>query len=197
MDKFNLKDVTLACIDCRNPLSTVKAFEHTLELCEFPYVKLFTNIKTFPVPGVEIVQSSVKSFEEYSRFCVFDLAACVDTSHCLIIQHDGFVVNPKAWTDEFLNYDYIGAPWAHIENKVGNGGFSLRSKKLLVAGRSLKVNNYNPEDRLICIDRWPHFAGQGCSKAPYELATRFSCENMAYTGSFGFHGNQTMETIKL
>ena len=52
----------------------------------------------------------------------------------LIIQHDGFILNHKAWDNEFLNYDYIGAPVYWMGNKlieVGNGGFSLRSKKLL------------------------------------------------------------------
>ena len=59
----------------------------------------------------------------------------IDTDFCLIIQGDGFVIHPENWTDEFLKYDYIGAPWRNLAHysfiRVGNGGFSLRSKKLL------------------------------------------------------------------
>ena len=33
------------------------------------------------------------------------------TPHVLLIQWDGFVVNPSAWSDEFLDFDYVGARW--------------------------------------------------------------------------------------
>lgn len=66
----------------------------------------------------------------------------VDTDYCLIIHDDGFIVNPHLWTDDFLKYDYIGAPWylginrgltwlQDRHNLVGNGGFCIRSKKLM------------------------------------------------------------------
>ncbi len=35
----------------------------------------------------------------------------VATPFALVIQYDGFILNPDAWRDEFLDYDYIGAPW--------------------------------------------------------------------------------------
>ena len=54
-----------------------------------------------------------------------------DTDYVLTFQSDGFILNPDAWTDEFFNYDYIGAPWGDNRYAVGNGGFSFRSKKLM------------------------------------------------------------------
>ena len=75
----------------------------------------------------------------------------IDSDFVLIIQDDGHIVNPHLWDNEFLNYDYIGAPWPNNKkwknrfskydekvssniirnfnlNNIGNGGFSLRSK---------------------------------------------------------------------
>lgn len=195
--KLNLKDITLVCIDTVDPLRTVPAFEHTLNLCSFPFVKLFTNTNSYPVKGVEIVFcNNIRSFDDYSRFCVRDLAACVDTPFCLIIQYDGYVINPSAWTDDFFNYDYIGAVWHHINNNVGNGGFSLRSKKLLHTGTELNISNYNPEDFCICVTHRKFFEEHGCVFAPQNIANRFSVENISYQGSFGFHSNTTKKTIR-
>ena len=56
----------------------------------------------------------------------------IKTEFMLGIHDDGFVINPNLWTDQFLKYDYIGAPWSHTipyygqKYRVGNGGFSLR-----------------------------------------------------------------------
>ena len=77
----------------------------------------------------------VASAREYSRFVIKDLLRDIATDFVQIIQWDGYVINGPAWTNEFLDYDYIGARWwfrKHDRN-VGNGGFSLRSRRLLEA----------------------------------------------------------------
>ena len=33
-----------------------------------------------------------------------------DNDFVMVIQEDGHIVNPNLWDDEFLKYDYIGAP---------------------------------------------------------------------------------------
>ena len=50
--------------------------------------------------------------------------------HILLLGHTDVVPIgvPEAWTDDFFNYDYIGATWD--DGVVGNGGFSWRSRKL-------------------------------------------------------------------
>ena len=89
-----------------------------------------------------------------------ELGAHIQTDYALVVQWDGFVIDGNAWADEFWNYDYIGARWPHVAGpyRVGNGGFSLRSKKLLNALRdemiSLGVDdrgNEDNEDEAICI----------------------------------------------
>ena len=57
-----------------------------------------------------------------------------------LVSEDG-----NRWRDEFLEYDYIGAPWnvpAGSRNNIGNGGFSLRRKFLEVSSKL----RYNPDD---------------------------------------------------
>ena len=47
---------------------------------------------------------------QYSVFMLNNLNDHVDTSHVLTFQTDGFILNPQAWTDNFLKYDWVGAP---------------------------------------------------------------------------------------
>ena len=56
----------------------------------------------------------------------------IPTETFLIFQTDT-LINPK-YKDliyEFINYDYVGAPWI-FNNQVGNGGLSLRKKSKMI-----------------------------------------------------------------
>lgn len=146
---------------------------------------------------------------------IYDLWRHVTTDFCLIVQADGYVLNPQLWTDDFLNYDYIGAPWrlrkdAYIDPfgnqiRVGNGGFSLRSKKLLAVPNThdipWDVNSSDfykhmdvglfSEDGNICVHNRHIFEAAGCVWAPLEIAIRFSKEQRIAEKqpgkTFGFH----------
>jgi len=141
--------------------------------------------------------------EEYSKFILKELSDYVFTDHILLIQADGFVINCKAWTDEFLQYDYIGAVWNFREEKnVGNGGFSLRSRRLqeilkfddsIVLKNDHLIKNF-AEDHNICYIYREYLEKKYDIKfAPPELCERFSIEawgtkDNKYKNSFGFHG---------
>jgi hypothetical protein len=116
----------------------------------------------------------------------------VRTSHVLVTQWDGFVVEPWAWTNTFLAYDYVGAPWPEQPEAraVGNGGFSLRSRRLLAAGMDLRIDDEHPEDIALCRTyRTLLEREHGVTFAPLALAKRFAYENDDSQGaSFGFHG---------
>lgn len=135
---------------------------------------------------------------EYSYWIIHQLGKHLQTPFALICQWDGFVVNHKAWTNEFLNYDYIGSPWPPWEDNnyrpdtVGNGGFSLRSKKLCDLVSRLAPACFENEDRVICEDRREQLENQGIKFAPVKLAWQFSCENDNYEKyhSFGIHGER-------
>lgn len=134
----------------------------------------------------------IKSSNDYSSIALEDLDEIIATDHFLIFQWDGFPIHPENWQDEFLSYDYIGSPdgsW------VGNGGFSLRSKKLLRAIKRLgiKVDKSNPfiqtEDILICHHYRPQLENVGIKFAPASVAEKFSFDALPYKKPvFGFHG---------
>ena len=143
--KKRLDNITLLGVDCVDIDRLRLASEICQKDIDFADVKLLTSLSAKNQSNIIKIEP-IKSVEEYSRFIITELEKYVNTSHVLIIQYDGFILNPDAWTDEFLKYDYIGAPWL-VDNwsvekfdfpkelmgklVVGNGGFSLRSKKFL------------------------------------------------------------------
>lgn len=145
--------------------------------------------------------ANLDSVDAYSEFVFKCLWPFVETDHLLVVQWDGFVANPSVWRDEFLDYDYIGAPWAWAPDRfnVGNGGFSLRSRKLLEACRAPSIRRHpevvfgGAEDIVIGRIYRQQFEQLGLRYAPLEMAQAFSYETGAPTQPpFGFHGPANM-----
>jgi hypothetical protein len=139
-------------------------------------------------PAVKfITKASLGSLENYSRFIVKDLINHVQTSHVLVAQWDGYILNPDSWKPEWLDYDYIGAAWH--DGVIGNGGFSLRSRRLLEALQDpLFHAPFYPEDDRICRDWREQLEHDYKIKfSPPEVAAEFSIEGGRYFGQFGFH----------
>lgn len=133
----------------------------------------------------------ITSRHAYSRFMVHDLHRHIATSHVLCVQWDGYVLDPARWEPAFLEYDYIGALWPHFGDamRVGNGGFSLRSRRLLEACATLDIGN-EAEDVAICRTHRPALEQRfGLRFAPEDVARHFAFERAAPQGDeFGFHG---------
>src|SRR6185503_19702122 len=114
------------------------------------------------------------------------------TSHVLLVQWDGYVINPAAWDPAFLECDYIGAKWFWYEDgmRVGNGGFSLRSRRLLEALQDPAIVRIGAEDTTIGRSFRPLLEREyGIRFASEALADRFSFEVAYPIGKpFGFHG---------
>lgn len=138
----------------------------------------------------------ITSMEEYNELLLVEAWKHVETNFVQVIQWDGHVINPNAFRPQFLEVDYIGAVWPHHKKRrVGNGGFSLRSKKLMVAVNSLlcDVPGWRdiPEDEVIC-----HTLGERLERehdiefAKGILAQRYSVEWNFEDDvvPFGFHG---------
>jgi len=162
---------------------------------DFARVLLFTRdwVPARPLPGVEVVEIDLlRSGADYSHFVLRRLPEHIRTSHVLVTQWDGFVVEPQAWTDEFLAHDYVGAVWPEqpASCAVGNGGFSLRSRRFLAAGLDPCITDEHPEDQVMCRTWRDHLErAHGVRFAPPALARRFAFENEAPQGpTFGFHG---------
>ncbi|HUK05973.1 MAG TPA: DUF5672 family protein [Burkholderiales bacterium] len=179
---------TLACVDCRHHELAVVALRRSMAQCRFERVQLFTNRK-LDLPDIEVVViPDIASIAGYSRFMVKELGARIDTDFALVVQYDGFVANGKRWRAEFLDYDYVGAPWP--DGSVGNGGFSLRSKKLLRALQDPRIAELVPEDAAICKTyRGLLESEYGIRFAPTAVAARFSFETRPPPEpTLGFHG---------
>lgn len=192
--KPQLSSVTLLIADCVDYDRAKLAFDHCRYSCEFGQAKLLSHFDVQDPYVVKIPQ--IKSIEEYSTFMIKDLASYVDTEHVLVAQWDGFVWKPELWEDEFLKYDYIGAPWpesvlfkgAPKHFNVGNGGFSLRSKKLQdFLQKDPNITLHRAEDVAICQLNRAYLEAKGFTFAPFDVAKRFSWECLEMSLAFGVH----------
>lgn len=193
--KKHLPNVTLITFDCVN-IATTKI---CADICEkhfsFAAVKILSSIPDND-PRVVPVPELLNDWQKYSEFYIREFAKHVDTEYALCFHPDSFIANPEAWEDDFLKYDYMGAPWRHMGKPfVGGGGFSVRSKRLLdyVSKNYKKIGGpFHPEDVWICETARPHLEREGMTFAPVELAERFSKEGgprgVVWDGQFGWHG---------
>ncbi|MBU3580229.1 hypothetical protein ICN17_09480 [Polynucleobacter sp. 73C-SIWE] len=187
-----MKDVTICSIDCITPDLSAEAIKISTKNIDFGDSILFSDrLLSGKFRSIEI--TPLKSRDDYSRFVIQELLGHIKTKFLLIVQWDGYVTNPRAWTNEFLEYDYIGArwPWHKDGLTVGNGGFSLRSTNLmrevlnLQVGKDCQVN----EDELICRLLRPQLETYGIRFAADKVADMFSYERATpEIETFGFHG---------
>lgn len=191
---LDLPEVTLCCVDTREPALAIGALRRCMAGVHFARVLLFTDrgrLAQAPL-GIDVVDVRIHSVAEYSHFMLRGLLPYLHSSHLLVVQWDGYLTNPGAWDPEFLRQDYIGAPWHDIAGDpgVGNGGFSLRSLRLLQALQDPALPPGHPED--LCIARQHRAALErqhGIRFAPRAMAARFAYERTEPTGpTFGFHG---------
>jgi hypothetical protein len=209
-----IKNTTLLTIFGNSNSSLKENYELINKIIDSSYQELrFTEIKIlsalnesfdFKEKNVSIVKINPMSQAGYNAFCINELYKYVDTDFVLLFQNDGFILNPQHWSDDFFNYDYIGAPWrSHEQSRVGNGGFSFRSKKFLNATKDLiyleniglSGGSCTPEDHLLCRHYYDHLIKVGIKFAPIDIAIRFSFEQPIPEYPFwnndmslGFHG---------
>lgn len=149
--------------------------------------------------GIEKVAiAPLRSSAAYSDFILTRLVDHVHTSHCLLVQWDGHVISAQQWCPEFLDYDYIGASWPQFADghDVGNGGFSLRSRRLMELCRADAFRRSHPEDMAIGRDNRHWLEDQGMTFAPKAMADRFSTERAGDPAmSFGYHGTWHMPQV--
>jgi hypothetical protein len=193
MAQLDLHQVTLIAVTSINVEATLQAIEACQAKANFAACKLITHQRPArSVPGLEVVITSrLETSQQYSRFILSGLVDHVDTSHCLVVQWDGYVVDPRHWNPQFLQYDYVGASWPQFADghDVGNGGFSLRSRRLLEACRDPEFTPSHPEDMAIGRLNRPWLEAQGLRFASRELADSFSVERASTPETaFGFHG---------
>ncbi|MES2592403.1 MAG: DUF5672 family protein [Bacteroidota bacterium] len=101
----------------------------------------------------------------------------------LVFQSDSMILRNGIY--EFLEYDYIGSPWQHLEIG-GNGGFSIRDKAKTLALLNKKPYTFElhgNEDEY--FSKYLHEVGG--KVAPREMCLKFGCESIFTLGTFGYH----------
>ena len=189
---LDLTNITLCAVDCVTPTLAAVALDHSLSQCRFGRALLLSD--TPADTRAEWVKiDKIGSIEAYNHFMLRELVKHVQTPYALVIQWDGFVIDPHAWRAEFLEYDYIGAHWHWFPSgsDIGNGGFSLRSRRLLHAMTAPGFEHVKgAEDVVICRHNRAYLEeSHGIRCAPIDVANRFSYERADPKGrTFGFHG---------
>ena len=219
MEKIKLDNVTLLALGSTKIQENIDALEHSIRGIDFGAVKFISHEKPANLPSTIEFEGyrgfGRISYKEFSYYCIYRLVEHVDTDYMLMIHPDGFVINPDKWEDEFLDWDYIGAVWPIKEDafidpfgnhqRVGNGGFTLRSRKVLEIPqyenipfevnqgtfyKHMNAGSYN-EDGNICVHNRHLFEKHGVKFAPIDVAVRFSQELPVPESEgivpFGFH----------
>lgn len=197
--KLHLPDVTLVAIDTVCHELTALAIKESLDQAQFSAVHIHTDDRRpFQREDTGATFIAIKPFaspDEAMRHLWYEVPAHIATSHMLLVQWDSGIVCPARWSSQFLSYDYVGAPWGwhSDQHEVGNGGFSLRSRRLMrhIAERRDRFPLIHPEDDVLCRRYRPALERAGFRWASVGVALCFSFERSGYSGThchFGYHG---------
>jgi hypothetical protein len=210
MTTIRIKEVTLVAVSSIMVPETIDALKISAQSIHFGDIKFISHEKTKNLPSwINFGYCpKINNIMDYNKYIFKDLTDQIETSHCLLIQYHGYVINYFLWNDFWLDYDYIGAPWPVVSNsyitdkgervRVGNGGFSLRSKKLLDLPKKMNWDleqrrGFYNEDGNLTVYRRKEMVDLGIKYAPVEVAAKFSYENPVPENKgiipFGFHRN--------
>lgn len=196
--KLQLPNVTLCAMTSVLVDETIKAMEYSMRGIDFGDAVLITHEKPKRLPKTIRFAyiDELTDIDGFNYKTVYDMGDYIHTDYALLVHYDGFVVNPGAWRDEFLEYDYIGSPWPLPKEgdnttyrdihgnicRVGNS-VSIRSKRLMDFPKKANIpwtpeKGWFNEDGFICCRNKHLFEEAGMKFAPLELAIYFGHENM-------------------
>ena len=177
MPKLQLPSVTLVLFDATCPELARLALEDSLDQVDFGDVIICSPER---IGGGDLRWIKTELWTDRLGLCSFlwyELPEQIRTDFILIISYDAWVIDASQWTDEFLNYDYVGAPWWYSDRfNVGHG--LLRSMRLMrfLATNKQRFPLVHPEDQLLCRQYRPALEAQGFKWASEQLASRFMFE---------------------
>lgn len=176
-------------------------------ICGTKNYKMVEDICTRISPFIKIIKLDVENMTQnkYSQFLMTsNFWNLLEGEKILIYQEDSLIF--KYNIDEFMEYDYIGAPFFKsaddTPNSVGNGGLSLRTKSIMLDIISkfpfekcefnsstinyMKLVNleYPPEDVYFSKNMQEKLIG---FVADWETASDFSSETVYNSNSLGGH----------
>lgn len=177
---LNLSNCTLICLTNKDFEGHKRALDKSKEGIEWGAVKL-------------IWDDTIDSIDTWNRKVIYELHNYVQTDYAMLIHADGYVVRPDLWREEFLAFDYVGAPWPLPQDnysyktpegelvRVGNS-VSIRSKRIMELPSRLGLEwkpyygNTN-EDGKLCVEWRDILQSNGCRFADIDVAKHFSREH--------------------
>lgn len=206
MQKLN--GVTLIAYDNVQSKETLKVMRHCQRLFEFEESILVCN-SDIKNDYIDIKYITETGYDAAKMWEVGGINEFVNTDFALFVSRDGFIMNAKGWKDEFLRYDFIGAPWPKrivAAYRVGNMGFCLRSKKFMQACAEIAWM-YRPNelasDVFCCQTMRPTLEQKGIKFANIDVAASFAWEENieehlhGRPDAFGFHKFLNKEHLRI
>lgn len=170
-------------------------YDYMLDICN----KISNKIKVLKIPYDNLSQSTYSKYLASLNFWNLLLG-----SKILIYQEDSAIFRNNI--NDFIDWDYIGAPFTKnsnlITNDVGNGGLSLRTKRVMID----VIKTVNIEDTIPSDGIYKYMIKNGMSIIPEDMyfvtnmmkynigkiadqytASKFSSESIFNSESFGGH----------
>lgn len=177
--KPHLPQVTLVAFDGGTCLElTTLALHHSLAQVSFGEVVVCTPEPiAMPSDARWVKTPRWRSREECQNFQFCELPELVRTDFLLLVHYDAWILDGSLWEDEFLNYDWMGAPWWYDDGfNVGFGAmYSLKLLRFLAANRSRFPLRW-PDDDTICRRYRPALEAEGFRWPSEQVASRFMLE---------------------
>ena len=205
-----IPSIDLISIACTKVPETIEAIRKCQAQMKFNRSILFTH-EDIQSEGIEIIKIDKLDYKQYNEFVVMKLWQYVGSDYVLLVQNDSWILDGKLWDDDWFKFDYLGAGWPIPPEddkisyrtpkgelvRVGNGGFTLRSRKLLRAPTILGLEfndmgtGFPNEDGFLCVHHREELEKQGIKFAPLPIVVHFSQElpipEAEGIKPFGFH----------
>lgn len=194
---LRLPDVSMVMVETRaHELLRITA-EQFLAKVEPREVLIYTDRpELLAIPGarVELVPDW-KDKRKLMEFFSYEAWRPATAPFIFYLEWDAGLCDVTMWRDEFLSTDYIGAIWWYQDGSpnVGNGGFSIRSRRLAEFQASVRSKWPSYHDNMLCRDRRKEFESAGFVWASEALANDFAFEGFDRLGfennlkHFGYH----------
>jgi hypothetical protein len=208
---ISLPTVTLYAFTSIEFDATIRSLLYSSKDINFGIIKLISDTKPRNLP--EKIQweyaPKINNIDDFNHYMFLEMGKHIQTSHALYVQHHAWVLDASLWDDGWLSLDYLGAPWpirdgSYMANdgtrsRVGNDGFSLKSKRLLDIPKQMgwhlrEEQGWKNVDGQVCCYWKKELLEFGIKYAPVEIAAKFSYENdvpenLNIKKFFGFHKN--------
>mgnify|MGYP001558848937 CR=1 FL=1 len=205
-----LPTVDLVAVACTKVPETIEAMRKSQAQFKFTHSILLTH-EDIQAEGIDVIKIDKLDYKGYNEFIAMKLWQYIGSDYVLLVQNDSWILDGSKWREEWFKFDYIGSAWPIPPEddkisyrtpkgelvRVGNGGFSFRSRKLLRAPTILgleftdKDTGFPHEDGMLCVHYRDELKKAGIKFAPLEVAIKFSREldipELIDKDTFGFH----------